>query len=131
MTVYFYNLAPSNLSIFTLDLVRQQGKGECMLNFHQVDLFKNPECTDPIPKASLIFEWTSHTIDGIIQPYIDTLGLFLSDGQLEATTVTDVDFFKENVVYTYTVIDASGSLRCSKKIRIQRFKNDVHKVTVC
>ena len=88
------------------------------------------QCTQKVPNASLIFEWISHTINGIIQQYIDNLGIFLSDGQLEASIVTDVDFFKKNTTYIYNVLEKSGSIRCAKQVIIKRFNDDLHKVTI-
>lgn len=118
------------LSAFSTELTKTLGVGKATSNFRQTFLFSDKDCTQKILNSSFILEFILHYIDGIIQPYIDNIAIFLSDGQLEASTVTDIDFYKENVKYIYQVLEKSGSLKCAKKVIIMNIGNGVRVIRI-
>jgi hypothetical protein len=142
--VYYYNLNSSDYAYFQdtsftkvpwppNTMVAEPYPTETVITYYnQTPLFLDPQCTVPVGSASQIsWMWTEHTINGVIQPFVDTMGVFLlGDGALEASTVTNVNVFEKNQIYIYRVFESQENLRFAKEVRILRSDTDIVKVVI-
>ena len=118
------------ISAFEIELKKVLGVGITTSNFRQTPLFSDKNCLQIILESSFLLEFLIHTIDGVIQPYIDNIAIFVPDGQLEASTVLNVNFFKENINYVYNVQEKSGCFKCAKKVIIRNIGNGVRIIRI-
>lgn len=140
-STYYYNLYSTQYAFFKSQFEKtpwppvtsqpstDETNDTVITYYNQTPLYVDKECTIPAGTAQVSWEWTEHTIDGVIQPFVDTIGLFLSEGnELEASLVTDVNVFEVNKKYVYRVFESAGDLRDA--ISVSFFRGEDNIVTV-
>lgn len=111
-------------------MTREQGVGDVTQYFFQATLFTDRSLTTQRKDEFLTFEFTVHTINDTILPYIDELAIFFPDGNLTAFTNLDVVQFEPGSTILYDVVEAQGVLSGRPHVVIEIDDNGLRTVWI-